>query len=259
MGCESLLVNNHTEIDPSRTPEEWIKECASKHPDARLPYFQYLNLHEYHPYVHQIAHAKKLGRTAAVLLGVESVRLYQTGLFVKDPTGRNTPTFWHQDLNMIPVDTNNYVTIWCPLRRLDGARDSVLMFASQSHRDFAMKHWYSPLESDGGESLTLTIRKRYNVNFYPIMDVGDCSAHHGWTYHAASDLDKSASRREAITFSYIDANAKQLPSNSIRKSRVLPREDHVSYQRWYVNAQNLTDDMATWPGLDHESLPIVWP
>ena len=40
-------------------------------------------------------------------------------------------TNWHSDLNMVPIDTNSFVTVWIPLRALDST-DSSLHFASGS-------------------------------------------------------------------------------------------------------------------------------
>lgn len=57
------------------------------------------------------------------------VRLYQDCLFMKMP-GFGV-TNWHSDLNMVPIDTNSFVTVWIPLRTLH-ATDSSLHFASGS-------------------------------------------------------------------------------------------------------------------------------
>jgi hypothetical protein len=55
------------------------------------------------------------------------VRLYQDCLFQKMP-GFGV-TNWHSDLNMVPLDTNSFLSVWIPLRALDNA-DSSLHFAS---------------------------------------------------------------------------------------------------------------------------------
>lgn len=55
------------------------------------------------------------------------VRLYQDCLFQKMP-GFGV-TNWHSDLNMVPLDTNSFLTVWIPLRSL-AKTDSSLHFAS---------------------------------------------------------------------------------------------------------------------------------
>lgn len=91
-----------------------------------------------------MATSAKLGKMASLLLQEERVRLYQTAVFHKGKGALNMDTAWHQDLAMVPLDTNNggYVTIWCPLRSLHGnARDSLLWFADGSHRDMSLTKW----------------------------------------------------------------------------------------------------------------------
>ena len=41
----------------------------------------------------------------------------QSNVFMKRPG--DGPTNWHSDLNMVPIDTNQFVTIWVPLRPLE--------------------------------------------------------------------------------------------------------------------------------------------
>jgi hypothetical protein len=53
------------------------------------------------------------------------------------------PTNWHSDLRMTPLDTNDFVTFWLPLRDLQaGEEDSGMLFAQGSHRDFAFPFWH---------------------------------------------------------------------------------------------------------------------
>eukprot|EP00957_Ditylum_brightwellii_P017373 1308806-Ditylum_brightwellii.AAC.1 len=52
---------------------------------------------------------------------------------------------------MVPLDTNSYVTIWCPTRALTD-EDSVLTYATGSHRDTARKTWYD--SNDAGAAST---------------------------------------------------------------------------------------------------------
>ena len=78
---------------------------------------------------------------------------------------RQTPGFgetnWHSDANMVPLDTNRFVTLWLPLRPLQ-EDDAALVFASGSHRDFALPYWHTlegeeDLESFRGSLITLIL------------------------------------------------------------------------------------------------------
>jgi hypothetical protein len=91
----------------------------------------------------------------------------------------------------------------------------------------------------------------------PSLEVGDCIAHHGNVLHAASE-SRTNKLREAITFSYIDANAVKLPPDEDRPhgNKVFEAdgntEDVVSFMRWW-------NSVKSGEVLKHSSLPIVWP
>lgn len=53
---------------------------------------------------------------------------------------------------MAPLDTNAFVTAWVPLRPIaGGGRDSGLLFAAGSHRDFALPFWHDISKMPGLE------------------------------------------------------------------------------------------------------------
>ncbi len=118
-----------------------------KHMDATIsfPYYQILNPHRISDSIYKLSTESIMGSVAASLLRVNQVRLYQTALFHKDGNTINTGTDWHQDLNMIPLDTGSagYLTFWCPLNPISRSQnDSLLVFAAGSHRDKTYNHWY---------------------------------------------------------------------------------------------------------------------
>ena len=81
--------------------------------------------------------SRRLAKVAAELLGVEEderVRLYQSCVFVKPPGFGET--HWHSDANMVPLDTNRFITLWLPLRPLH-EDDAALVFAGVAPRLFA--------------------------------------------------------------------------------------------------------------------------
>lgn len=64
----------------------------------------------------------------------------QDCMFEKQPGF--SETCWHSDLRMAPLDTNDFLTFWIPLRPIAGdALDPGLVFARGSHRDFALPFW----------------------------------------------------------------------------------------------------------------------
>lgn len=58
--------------------------------------------------------SEKLGRLAAELLGVTSVRVYHDDFLCKEPGCGRTP--WHYDGQHYPIASNNVGTMWIPLQ-----------------------------------------------------------------------------------------------------------------------------------------------
>lgn len=137
------------EIDVALEALAAAEECSDEKGES-LKYFQALHLRRYNPAVAQWALSARVASAAAQLLGSD-VRLYQDGFFRKgDSEGSsieilNDSTNIHRELDLIPVETDNYVTAWCPLRPIDTARnDSALFFFPRTHRCavpvFALSH-----------------------------------------------------------------------------------------------------------------------
>ena len=241
-----------------------IMQCA-RDKGVSPPFFQFINPHKVAPAVGLMARSSRLATVAASLLQVDSVRLYQTGVFIKDPYGVNQPTAWHRDLAMVPLDTNDYLTIWCPTSSLHST-DSALSFASRSHRDMSLGHWHLQRnrvqqqqqqqqhhQSAAGMSSTKGVQARHdNIVSYKYA-LGDCSVHHGWTLHSAPHTRHPLVAREAITFSFVRGDAVQLRAvrNTTRpkvglhwavvndklqlrgQETLVPREDELSYRTWF--------------------------
>ncbi|CAN0201491.1 unnamed protein product, partial [Phaeothamnion confervicola] len=117
--------------------------------------------------VRRLVTSKRLAAVASQLLGCDSrVLVYQDSVFVKRPG--DGPTRWHSDLNMAPFDTNDFITIWIPLADVPAPEDggTGLLFASRSHRDFALNYWQDP---HAGEDLS----ERYREESYGAMALGE--------------------------------------------------------------------------------------
>ncbi len=116
---------------------------------------------------------------------------------------------WHTaDLNMVPLDTNDLVTAWLPLRSLS-SEDAALAFASGSHRDFALPYWYD----EAGMSSGLA-QRGYPVESYsqPPLSLGDATWHAGWTLHSAPGQPATSAPRVALAVSYFADGARRLPA-----------------------------------------------
>lgn len=96
-----------------------------------------------------------------------------------------------------------HVTFWCPLQELDADErgDSMLTFAMGSHRDVSYVHWYPDPQSP--DQMKLIMEDRYRFGRMGRMQVGDCTAHHGWVFHSAPP--QATGTRYTIMIPYIVA------------------------------------------------------
>ena len=228
-----------------------LKRVLEELPDGAMPFLQGFNLWRTCAELREIIASPELAGTASQLLGCERVRLYQDSIFVKRPG--DGVTHWHSDLAMAPLDTNSFVTCWLPIQAVPAEEDggSGLVFASGSHRDVSLHHWYTtalePLE-DGEE---LDVSDRGYVESLPgALEVGDATWHHGWTLHTANG-NPLRHARVALAFSYFADGAKRLPREGSRRPHA---EDAESYAAWTKGRG------AVKPGRPaaHRLLPLVW-
>jgi hypothetical protein len=188
-----------------------IQECKnileqSSSPED-LPFLQLFHLWQTNKVANSIATSSSLGKIAAELMDVPSVRLYQDSLFVKEP-GHGV-TDWHFDMNMVPIDTNDYITCWIPLHNIplntldtSSFKGQGLHYATGSHRDVSLHYctlkfgfpicsWFIiqyittmfPFLCLGYEGSNVDLKNRYAVEDHGAYTVGDCSFHSGWCLH----------------------------------------------------------------------------
>lgn len=221
-----------------------------------VPFNQVINMHRINDVIYDLATSQRLGFIAASLLQHDTVRLYQTALFSKENTGLNLATQWHRDLNMAPINAKDggSVTFWCPvLRRLDRLQgDSMLRFLSGSHRDISVKNWYNDFDASA------EMVARYGGYAQArALDVGDCTAHHGWVLHDAPPQPKESEFKDrlAIGFTYVAGDATVLTdlySQTDRTRRAnFGDEDEYSYRDWIK-------DLNEGDVIDHPLLPVVF-
>jgi hypothetical protein len=244
-----------------------VKDCRRELsklgvPDDYLPFLQYFNNWTSLPSVYNDA-VLKLAETAAILMDVESVRLYQDSLFWKRPGDGPTP--WHTDARMAPFDTTNIVTLWIPLQPVPKGGTG-LVFCSKSHSDFSLPYW-NPLEKadDNPDSPWNALEERYYRNDmddddghlvdYMPLQTGDVTAHAGWTLHCADGnmlaTDGHVQDRLALAITYVDARA--VVREDALTSSSGDNEDVWSYRDWVGDVPARTSYFV------HKRVPIVWP
>ena len=214
---------------------------------ASLPFLQFFNNWHTNPSIKKLAY--DLGESAAKLMDVPTVRLYQDSLFWKR-TG-DGPTPWHVDARMGPFDTQHFVTFWIPLEPIPQG-GSALQFCSKTHSDFALPYW-NPMD-DKNENEVISewdrLEHRYPerlVDYMP-MEVGDCTVHSGWTLHSSSGNEHGQKDRIALAITYVDGQA-EIRENCLESG---DNEDSWSYVNWIK-------DVPVRKPFQHRLVPIVWP
>lgn len=188
----------------------------------------------------ELATSPRLAGVAAQLLGTRRVRLYQTCVFVKEPGMAETN--WHSDLNMVPLDTNDLVTAWLPLRSLS-REDASLAFASGSHRDFALPYWQTE------EGMTDLDARGYPVEDYGPLPLGDVTWHAGWTLHYSPQQPVHRPSRVAMSIAFFADGARRLRSTHLRRQP--HKEDVASYADWLPHVKEGRP-------AQHALLPLVY-
>src|ERR687884_2235814 len=93
-------------------------------------FLQVINLWERDEVVRRFVLARRFGKIAADLMGVDGVRLFHDQALFKEPGGGFTP--WHQDQIYWPLDTDHTITMWMPLVDIPAEVGS-MTFVSGSH------------------------------------------------------------------------------------------------------------------------------
>lgn len=162
-----------------------------------------MNLWELDEQVKQFTLARRFAKIAADLLGVDNVRIYHDQALYKEAGGGHTP--WHQDQYYWPLDTQQTVTMWMPLVKVE-EQMGMLTFASGSHVNGPVDNLAISDESD----LVLEEhikQQQYTISRPKSMAAGDASWHYGWTLHSAPGNNSSLTR-EVMTIIYFADGAR---------------------------------------------------
>ncbi|HUP84563.1 MAG TPA: phytanoyl-CoA dioxygenase family protein [Acidimicrobiales bacterium] len=145
-------------------------------------FLQATNLWRRAPRIAGFSLAKRFGKVAADLLGVEGVRIYHDQALFKEAGGGATP--WHQDQHYWPLDTESTITMWMPLVDVPPEVGS-MTFASGSHRLGYLGNY--PISDESEAAFRTMIDERgLALETYGAMAAGDTTWHAGWMLHSAA-------------------------------------------------------------------------
>jgi ectoine hydroxylase-related dioxygenase (phytanoyl-CoA dioxygenase family) len=180
-------------------------------------FLQIMNLWAQDENVRRFTLAKRFGKIAADLMGVDGARLYHDQALFKEPGGGPTP--WHQDQYYWPLDTNNTITLWMPLVDISEVMGA-LTFASGSWREGFLGHLKISDESEA--TFDDLVRERGFGLARSAMSAGDATFHSGWTLHNAPG-NPTETMREVITIIYFADGARITEPDNPNRTRDMAR------------------------------------
>jgi ectoine hydroxylase-related dioxygenase (phytanoyl-CoA dioxygenase family) len=177
-------------------------------------FIQIINLWKMSEAVKRFVLARRFGKIAADLMGVDAVRVYHDQALFKEPGGGHTP--WHQDQIYWPLDTDKTITLWMPLVPISEQVGS-MTFASESQ----CKGLIDRVEISDESHRTLKQYidgKGFRQVSYGAMAAGDATFHSGWTLHAAPGNPTETMREVMTIIYYADGSRVAEPGSNAQKN-----------------------------------------
>jgi ectoine hydroxylase-related dioxygenase (phytanoyl-CoA dioxygenase family) len=172
-------------------------------------FLQVMNLWTKDDVVRRFVLARRFGKIAAALMGVDGVRLYHDQALFKESGGGYTPM--HQDQYYWPIATDHTITMWMPLVDLP-AEVGGMRFASGSQAAGYLGEL--PISDRSEDVLSQLIRERgFRLVEPGAINAGDATFHTGWTLHGARP-NSSPMMREVMTIIYYADGARVMEPES---------------------------------------------
>ncbi|MDJ0947745.1 MAG: phytanoyl-CoA dioxygenase family protein [Alphaproteobacteria bacterium] len=134
----------------------------------------------------------RIGKLAADLLGVASVRLYHDNVLSKEPGCGRTP--WHYDDHHFPLATNDVVTVWIPTQPIPREMGPLAFAESIETYRLVETVPFTKFDTSYDRRVSDVFRKAGVVVDDGPFDLGDVSFHHNLNFHTAGPNHTSQSR-----------------------------------------------------------------
>lgn len=181
-------------------------------------YLKAMGLWRHSEKMRQLVLSPDLGKVAAAMLGVPSVRLYSDAVYMKHACDKYTR--FHRDIHHLPLNAKTG-TLWIPLTAIDRKSLAPLVFVSGSHLEereerpsnvsgLGHRHFW-----ENGTKLTpLQVLGHYPrerlVKYLPLA-LGDATFHEGRVLHGADhnrEEKEGGLDRMALAITYFEDGAR---------------------------------------------------
>lgn len=202
--------------------------------DYEQSFVQCMRLWETDPDVAPLTFHPRLAETAAQLLGVERVRIWQDQALYKEPGGRITDA--HQDAPFWPIGDAPLISAWIPL---DGStiENGAVGYVAGSHRLGKLKMVNLTQATEAYDIMSDPALEGRQPDYVEAAK-GSVVWHHGMTVHAAK-ANSTRQTRRAFTVVYI--------ADGCRRTKPWPS---FPLDRAEVAVGEL---------IEGEGLPLAWP
>jgi len=177
----------------------FVRDLASTDADdgGKDKILQMVNLWENFPAIKTYTMNSRLAGMARRLSGSPTVRLFHDQALVKEP-GPSAASPWHQDQPYWPVKDPGMISCWMALDDVT-IEKGCMQFIAGSHK------WgeFPPMSFTGdGPQLEEILSDEQKAVWNPVaieLKAGDCTWHHGWTWHFTNPNSTNEIRRALVT------------------------------------------------------------
>lgn len=146
----------------------------------------------------------RLGRLAAELLGVASVRVYHDDFLCKEPGCGRTP--WHYDSHHYPIDSPHVGTMWIPLQPTPPDMGPLELAKGMDVHRIIQAVPFDKFSNSHDRRVAETLQERGIVIDRGPFDIGEISFQHGLNVHGAG-ANQTTQQRIAFGISYFENGA----------------------------------------------------
>lgn len=171
------------------------RDLAGGGQEAKI--LQMVNLWETDDVLQNYSTSKRLAGMAKRLTGSESIHLFHDQALVKKP-GPSAASPWHQDLPYWPAKEPGMISCWMALDDVTIDRGCMQFIPGSNH-------WgeFEPISFAGdGPELRSLISPEQEAQWNPVpveLKAGDCTWHHGLTFHYTRPNTTEHTRRAFVT------------------------------------------------------------
>lgn len=134
----------------------------------------------------------RIGRLAADLLGVPSVRLYHDNVLSKEPGCGRTP--WHYDDHHFPIASNDVITVWIPVQTIPRQMGPLAFAKNMDTYKLAEAIPFADSGTAYDREVSRVFRQHDVVVDDGAFDLGEVSFHHNVNFHTAGPNHTNRSR-----------------------------------------------------------------